>query len=72
MMVFLLGQYEDGKLDEAQVIALFQALLDTGAVYALQGSYQRTAHKLLMAGLITRSPSKKVRRRAAKKASKVT
>jgi len=45
--------YENGELDEEQVIALFQSLLDTGFIYHLQGSYQRQAQRLLDAGLIT-------------------
>ena len=44
--------YESGELEEPEVIALFQFLLDSGMVYHLQGSYQRMAQQLLDAGLI--------------------
>ena len=38
--------YENGELEEPEVIALFQFLLDSGMVYHLQGSYQRMAEEL--------------------------
>jgi hypothetical protein len=45
--------FEDGLLNDEQVVALFQQLLDTGVVWGLQGSYGRTAVALIEAGLIT-------------------
>ena len=42
--------YEDGELDEQEVIELFQELLNTGQVWHLQGHYQRTAQALIEAG----------------------
>ena len=39
--------YENGDLDDDQVIALFQDLINSGVVWQLQGSYGRMAHGLL-------------------------
>jgi phage antirepressor YoqD-like protein len=44
--------YESGEMEEPEMIAFFQFLLDSGMIYSLQGSYQRTAQQLLDAGLI--------------------
>ena len=44
--------YESGEMEQAEMIAFFQFLLDSGMIYSLQGSYQRTAQQLLDAGLI--------------------
>jgi len=49
----LIFEYEEGDLDEDQVIELFQELLDTGVINSLQGHYQRTAARLIEAGLIS-------------------
>lgn len=69
-MISKLVAYETGKLDNTQIVALFQNLLDTGVIYVLQGHYQRTAQGFLEQGLITKSPAKKVRRRLAKRLTK--
>ena len=45
--------FENGELDEDEVIALFQELCDTGTIYHLQGSYQRIAQQLIHEGLVT-------------------
>ena len=45
--------FENGELDEAEVIALFQELCNSGLIYDLQGSYQRIAQQLVNEGLIT-------------------
>lgn len=44
--------FEQGELEDGEVYALFQFLLDSGMIYSLQGSYQRMAGDLLLAGMI--------------------
>lgn len=45
-------QYENGELEEDDVQDLFAELVESGMIYQLQGSYQRTAQALVDAGLI--------------------
>lgn len=45
--------YENGELEEIEVIDLFQELIDSGLVWSLQGSYGRTAQSLIDAGICT-------------------
>ena len=44
--------FEEGELANDEVYALFQFLLDSGMIHSLQGSYQRMAEELLLAGKI--------------------
>tara|TARA_Y100000114_G_C11574624_1_gene238118 strand:+ start:191 stop:376 length:186 start_codon:yes stop_codon:yes gene_type:complete len=44
--------FEEGELDNEEIFALFQFLLDSGMIHSLQGSYQRMAEELLLAGKI--------------------
>lgn len=43
--------YEGGQLDEDETVALFQALIDNGWAWRLQGHYGRTAAALIDAGV---------------------
>lgn len=43
--------FENGDLDDDDVIELFQELIDSGLAWKLQGFYGRTAASLIDAGL---------------------
>lgn len=43
--------FENGELDEDQVVEMVQHLIDSGLIFELQGSYQRLAAELIKAGL---------------------
>lgn len=45
--------YETDELDEEGVIELFQAMIDSGQVWNLQGHYGRTAATLIDMGVCT-------------------
>ncbi|MCK5294186.1 MAG: hypothetical protein KAJ49_05995 [Arcobacteraceae bacterium] len=50
--------FESGEMSEADMIKMFQRMVDTGQVWKFQGSYGRQAQSLLDAGLI-QYPKKK-------------
>jgi len=47
-----IAAFEQGELTNEEVYGLFQFLLDSGMIHSLQGSYQRMAEDLLLAGAI--------------------
>lgn len=51
--VAFLMAYESGELDADEIVDGFQHLVDSGTVWHLQGSYQRTAVALINAGHVT-------------------
>jgi hypothetical protein len=51
-MINKIIDYENGEMTEGEVIKFFQELVNSGMIYHLQGSYQRTANDLLESGLI--------------------
>ena len=44
--------YEEGSMDQQDMLRFFQELIDTGLAWSLQGHYGRTAARLLKAGLV--------------------
>jgi hypothetical protein len=44
-------RYEQGEMDEQEVVTFFQDLIDSGLAWELQGHYGRTAQRFLDAGL---------------------
>lgn len=48
----LLLRFEEGKLDNDEIVELFQMLIDDGLAWRLQGSYGRTARDLILAGYV--------------------
>ena len=43
--------YEQGEMEQAEVVQFFQELIDSGLAWQLQGHYGRTARRLIEAGL---------------------
>lgn len=50
--VSFITSFENGELDQQDIINGFQHLLDSGIVYHLQGTYQHTLQSLIDAGLV--------------------
>ena len=47
-------QYEDGGMDQDEIVEFFQGLIDSGTIHHLQGSYGRVAEQLIRQGLCHR------------------
>ena len=45
-------RYESEEIDQEEMVALFQDLVDSGLAWSLQGHYGRTAMGLIEAGII--------------------
>jgi len=46
-------KYENGSMDEKEMVAFFQGLIDTGLAWSFQGHYGRTAVALIEEGYCT-------------------
>jgi hypothetical protein len=46
--------YEQGEMNEQDMVTFFQELIDAGLVWQLQGHYGRTATRLIEAGLCSK------------------
>lgn len=42
--------YEQGEMEDTEMLIFFQDLIDTGFAWQLQGSYGRTARNLIASG----------------------
>lgn len=51
-MIQSIISFENGELEQDEVVELFQTLLDTGFILNLQGMYHRIAKDLISEGLI--------------------
>ena len=49
-LIDMIINYEMGNLNDDDIIALFQELIDTGMAWSLQGHYGRMAEALIEAG----------------------
>jgi hypothetical protein len=54
MLIDKIMFYENGELSPAECVYLFAELVSTGMVWHLQGSYGRTAERLIDNGILTR------------------
>lgn len=45
--------YEQGELDDEEIVDLFQQMVDSGLAWTFPGRYGRTAVDLIEAGVVT-------------------
>jgi hypothetical protein len=45
--------FENGEMSEQEIVEFFHEIIDSGLVWNLQGTYGRTAKKLIDAGICT-------------------
>ena len=48
-------KFENGEMEQDEVVEMFQELINSGMAWKLQGSYGRTAMALIEAGYCTRA-----------------
>jgi hypothetical protein len=48
-------KYENGTMDDSEMIELFQELVNNGMAWSLQGHYGRVATGLIHEGIVTRA-----------------
>ena len=51
-MIEDIKRYENGEMNEEQEAEFFQALLDTGIIFSLQGHYQRQMDRMIENGVV--------------------
>ena len=49
-MVSLIMAYEEGTLEQEDIVGMFQEMINSGLVWHLQGHYGRTARRLIDEG----------------------
>lgn len=47
-------RYENGELQDTEIVEFFQELIDSGTAWQLQGTYGRTAKTLIDLGYCTK------------------
>jgi hypothetical protein len=52
MLIENLMKYENGEMNQEEMLELFAHLIESGMAWTLQGSYGRTARDLIRAGFI--------------------
>jgi len=51
-LVSKIMDYESGNMEDNEILSFFKELVDTGMAWDLQGSYGRTAMRLIESGAI--------------------
>lgn len=49
--IYKIIRFENGDMDQDELVSFFQGLIDSGDAWTLQGFYGRTAVSLIEAGL---------------------